>query len=279
MDDGLIISAGIDYISASIKSTEPSAVQWFGKATQYAEDVAKDGNEIKPAIRLGYQGISTAGVFVGMREDGYFVQISGERAQAGFDAIYNHHTHFSRLDVQVTCATPLGNPLTAINAQAAIARANETISKARQRDATLIQSLAKGATCYVGSRKSPQFGRIYDKYAESKAELYKNAWRYEIEFHNQLATQAARTFHTSEYAQSVQSAIFVKQWYQKRHIPCPWSTKAALYALPSIPKQTSDVEEKLKWLEMQVAPAIRRLLKLGLRDTILEVLGLDDRLT
>ena len=279
MQDGLVISAGIDYISASIKSTEPSAVQWFGNATQYAEAIASEGYEIKPAARLGYQGFSVSGMFAGMREDGYFVQISGERAQAGFNAVYNHHTHFSRLDVQVTCSTSTGNPSTAVNAQQSIARANETISKARQRDATLIQSLSKGATCYVGSRKSPQFGRIYDKFAESSESVYKNAWRYEVEFHNQLATQAARTFASSEYPQSVQSAIFVKQWYQKRHIPCPWSTEAALYALPSLPKQPSDVDEKLKWLETQVAPAIRRLLKLGLRDTILEVLGLDDRLT
>lgn len=279
MQDGLIISAGIDYISASMKSTEPDAINWFGQATRYLEDVAKDGSELKAAARLGYQGVSTGGCFAGMREDGYFVQISGERAQAGFNAIYDHHTHFSRLDVQVTCATSTGNPLTAINAQQSIARANETISKARQRDATLIQSLKSGATCYVGSRKSPQFGRIYDKHAESKEEQYKGAWRYEVELHNQLATQTARLFRESIYTQSVQSAVFVRQWYRKRNIFPPWRTEAELYALPSMPKQNSDVEAKLKWLEEQVAPAIRRLLKLGLRDTILEALGLDDKLT
>jgi hypothetical protein len=275
MAEGRILSAGIDYISASIKATDPSAVSWMGRIVEYQESIASEGVEIKPAARMGYSGLSVGSVFCGSREDGYFVQISGERAQNGFAVVYSDRAHFSRLDVQCTVATSDGSPLTAINAHESVRKANETISKARQRDAMLIQSIGKGSTCYVGSRKSPQFGRIYDKYAESKSEDYKNAWRYEIEFHNILATETAKRFARTEYAQSVESAILVKQWYTKRHISTPWSTAAALYALPSVPKHDQAVEDKLRWLEEQVAPAIRRLLKLGLRDSIIEVLGLD----
>jgi hypothetical protein len=276
MTDGLIVSAGIDYISATMNAAVHNSLEWFTKCNQYLETIAREGNETKAARRLGYDGFSVGGCFVGSREGDYFCQISGERAQAGFDVLYSPHVHYSRLDVQCTVQLPVEDTTVAAAVQRYVDKSNAKLSSSRQRDAILIQSLKKGATCYVGSRKSDQFGRVYNKAAETNSSDYKNCWRYEVELHNHIATRAATLLRLSEYLQSQWAATFVRQWLRHRGIPVPFSADAELQALPGAAKHLSDVETRLKWLEEQVRPAIRRLLKLGLRDTVMAALGLDD---
>jgi hypothetical protein len=274
-----IVSAGIDYISATIKHENPDAIAWYRNCTEYIETIARTGIEAKSAKRQGYEGVSVGGSFVGVRDDGYFCTISGERAQAGFSAAYSYNPHVSRIDVQCTVRTPVEDRSTAKSARDAVDQANRLLGGARQRNATLIEDLRGGATCYVGSRGSLQFARIYNKDAESGEEQYKNCWRYEVQLKNALAVKTAEQFRLSEYPQPMQAAVFVRQWLKKRGVRAPWKADAELVALPTVDKHSSDVETRLLWLREQVRPAIRRLLKLGLRDTILEALGLEESVT
>lgn len=276
MLDAAIVTAGIDYISATMLHTNPKVLIWYTDCVRYIETIARDGNDIKSTRRLGYEGFSSGGSFVGVREDGYLCTISGERAQEGFDTVYRYNPHVSRLDVQCTVKTPSGGRSTAVDARDAVAKANAKLSNVAQRDAVLIDSLLKGSTVYVCSRKSEQFARIYDKDKESGEERYKDCWRYEVQLKNNLATKTAELFRVSEYAQPAQAAVFVRQWLRKRGVHVPWKADAELSALPSDKNTPSDVEARLRWLREQVQPALRRLLKLGLRDSILEALGLDE---
>lgn len=276
MLDSRIVSAGVDYITATMPHTNPNVLEWYNNCIKYIETIARDGNETVSSRRQGYEGVSIGGSFCGVRDDGYMVNVSGERAQAGFDIVYRYQPHVSRLDVQCTFQSSDGAGDTARNAQLAVEQSNTKLSKAAQRDATLIQSLSGGATCYVCSKKSEQFARIYEKGAESGEEKYKGAWRYEVQLKNKLATQTATLFRLSEYAQPNQAAVFVRQWLRKRGVSVPWQAEAELHALPSETNTVSDVETRLRWLREQVRPAIRRLIKLGLRDSILEALELTD---
>jgi DNA relaxase NicK len=277
MLDASIVSAGIDYITATMPHEKPDVLNWYNNCVKYIETIARDGNELQQARRMGYEGVLCGGSFAGVRDDGYIVTITGERAQAGFNAVYRDLPHVSRLDVQCTLKTSDGGPSTAINARNAVAAANTKLSAAAQRNATLIEDLKGGATCYVCSKKSEQFARIYNKDAESGEERYKNCWRYEVQLKNNLATQAATLFRLSEYAQPNQAAIFVRQWLRKRGIAVPWQAEAELHALPSETNTPSDIEARLRWLREQVRPALRRLIKLGLRDSILEALDLSEK--
>lgn len=279
MLQGVIVSAGIDYISASMPHTNSDSVSWYNKCVHYIETIARTGLEAHNVKRQGYEGFSVGGSFVGIRDDGYFCTISGERAQDGFAAAYSYNPHVSRLDVQVTVRTATSNRDTAKDARTAVDRANEKLGGARQRNATLIEDLRGGATCYIGSRSSLQFARIYNKEAESKDEKYKDCWRYEVQLKNALATKTAEQFRKSIYTQPQHAATFVRQWIRKRGVYAPWKAEAELEALPTADKHTTDVESRLLWLEEQVRPAIRRLLKLGLRDSILLALGLSEDAT
>jgi Replication initiation factor len=279
MLQGNIVSAGIDYISTSMPREAQNAAEWYGKCLTYLQTIARDGNELKSAKRLGYEGWSSGGSFAGERDDSYFCTISGERAQAGFTAVYSRNAHISRLDVQCTIRTDVEDTSTAIRARDAVKVSNAALGGARQRNAILIEDLKGGATCYIGSRASLQFARIYNKEAESKEEQYKNCWRYEVQLKNALATKVAEQFVMSEYNQPSHAATFVRQWIRKRGVKAPWKAEAELYALPTPEKHNSDVETRLTWLREQVQPTIRRLLKLGLRDSILVALGLSDDTT
>lgn len=276
MLDSSIVSAGIDYISATMSYGENGAIEWYSGCMRAIERLSDDGNPIKHTQRNGYTGFSVGGSFVGEGLQGYFCTISGERAQAGFDTVYRYNPHVSRLDVQCTIRSPTTGRFTAELAKAAVKVANQRLGAASQRNATLIEDLRDGATCYVCSQKSEQFARIYNKDAESGEERYKDCWRYEVHLKNNLATQAAELFRISEYAQPAQAAVFVRQWLKKRGIVAPWKADAELHALPSEVSSPGDVESRLRWLREQVNPSLRRLIKLGLRDTILEALGLDE---
>jgi len=278
MDGVVIVSSGIDYISATMPQDRPNAHAWYYKCIQFMEAMASDGNELYQARRLGYEGVVCGGSFAGVRDDGYFCAISGERAQGGFDAVYNGLPHVSRLDVQTTVRLPARNPNIATDARDAVDRANKWLSSARRRNATIIEDLRGGATCYIGSIKGRQYARIYNKETESKEAQYERCWRYEVVLRNDMAGQAAEMCKMSEYAQPVWSSMFVRQWLRKRKVSIPFDAAAELQALPSPKTHASDIETRLVWLREQVRPAIRRLLKLGLRDTILECLGLSDDL-
>lgn len=238
--------------------------------------IASDGIDIYPGRRLGYEGLVCGGSFVGVRDDSYFCTVSGERAQEGFNYVYRNYPNVSRIDVQTTARLSAGDGNTARIARDAVIETNKRLGAARQRNATLIEDLRGGATCYVGSMKGPQYARIYNKEAESKEAIYKDCWRYEVVLRNDFATQTAELCRLSEYPQPGWAAMFVRQWLRKRGVLVPYAAAAELHALPSRETHESDVETRLQWLREQVRPSLRRLLKLGLRDSILEALGLDE---
>src|SRR5882672_300149 len=266
MLDSAIVSAGIDYISATMAYGENGAI----------ERLSDNGDPINHTKRNGYTGFAVGGSFIGEGLQGYFCNISGERAQDGFSVVSKYSPHYSRFDVQCTVRKPATGRFTAGIARSAVAVSNTKLGKQSQRNATLIEDLRGGATCYVCSKKSEQFARIYNKDVESGEERYKDCWRYEVQLKNNLATQAAGLFKTSEYTQPEQSASFVRQWLKKRGVAVPWTAAAELHALPSEVNNPSDVDNRLRWLREQVQPSLRRLIKLGLRDSILEALGLDE---
>jgi DNA relaxase NicK len=276
MEPGLIIASGVDYISATMQYKRPNAVIWYNRCIHLLEAMVKDGNDMYPARRLGYDGFVCGGSFAGAREDGYFCTISGERAQEAFSTVYSGMPHVSRIDVQATFRYDREVTTVARDARDAVIVSNVKLGKARQRNATVIEDLRGGATCYVGSKKGAQFARIYNKETESNEERYKHCWRFEVQLKNALACQTAELCKLSEYTQPQWAASFVRQWLRKRGIFVPYAASAELHALPAINTPASDVETRLQWLRDQVAPSLRRLLKLGLRDTILEALGLSE---
>lgn len=274
---GEVIDAGIDYISLTMLNDNPSQQAWHNAALAYLEQISAQLGEMNYAKRLGYEGMSSGGSFVGRRERDTIAIFSGERAKAAYERLYRRDTHVSRLDVQVSFRFNVTTNNVAQVARNSVSRANAKISGARQRNATLMEDLRGGATCYVGTRTSEQFARIYNKEAESGKPDFERVWRYEVQLKNKLAVKLAEQIATQTYTSSNHALVFVKQWLSHRGVSTPWKADAELLPLPKDSQPISQNDEKLAWLRKQVRPAIRSLLKYGLRDDILDALGLDDR--
>lgn len=276
---GEIVDAGIDYISLTMQNSNPNVENWLHSAQAYLEEIAIDRQLIEMTKRLGYDGWAFGGSFVGRRDRDAIAIFSGERAKRGFTLLYRPDCHVSRLDVQTSFRYRTASNNVAEIVRNQVERDNRRIGGARQRNATLITDLRGGATCYVGTRKSEQFARIYNKEAESGEATYKGVWRYEVQLKNRLAGKAAEQFISGTYPTDIHAAVFVKQWLRHRGVSVPWTTDAELLPLPRVDSQPTQVEARLEWLRTQVRPALRTLLKYGLRDAILDALGLIDDAT
>lgn len=273
---GEVIDAGIDYISLTMPNTNPNIQAWTLAANAYLQEISATGIEMNESRRLGYEGLAVGGSFVGVRERDTAAIYSGERAKSGFDRLYRPDTHVSRIDMQVSFRFNVTANNIAQVARNSVQRANQRISGARQRNATLMEDLRGGATCYVGTRTSEQFARIYNKDAESGKPEYERVWRYEVQLKNKLAVKLAEQLSAGVYQRSNHALVFVKQWLSHRGVSTPWKSDAELLPLPKVTQQSTQLEEKLTWLRTQVRPTLRVLLKYGLRDAILEALGLDE---
>jgi DNA relaxase NicK len=275
---GAIVSAGLDYLSLTMLNDNPNVVSWEGAALAYVTEIAETGLEPLLSKRLGSEGISIGGSFVGRRERDTIAIFSGERAIRAYDLLYRRDTHASRADVQVSYQFVVDNPNVADTARNQVKRDNAKVSSARQRNATLIEDLKGGATCYIGTRKSEQFGRIYNKAAESNDPRYDRVWRYEVQLKNRIASKLLEQIASKTYTPEMHAVVFVKQWLRHRGVSVPWTGEAELIPLPKDEQLPSDIETRLTWLRMQVRPSLRSLLKYGLRDAILEALGLSDEI-
>jgi hypothetical protein len=274
---GAIVDAGVDYLSMTMKNDNPVIHAWTHACLAYIREISDTGVEMIEGKRLGYDGVSVGGSFVGKRDGDTIAVYSGERAKLAFDRLYRSDCHVSRLDVQVSFRYDVSTDNVAENARNSVERANRTISSARQRNATLITDLRRGATCYVGTRKSEQFARIYNKEAESGEPQYERVWRFEVQLKNRLANQLAEQLASKTYTTPNHSAVFVKQWLRHRGVKTPWEADAEVLPLPRLSHPKTQVEEKLEWLRTQVQPSLRVLLKYGLRDAILDALGLNEQ--
>jgi hypothetical protein len=259
-----------------MRNDNPLTVAWHGSALAYLQDIAATGIEMNESRRLGYEGYTVGGSFVGVRDRDTAAIYSGERAKSAFDRLYRSDCHVSRLDVQVSYRFNVTASNVAQVARSSVDRANRRISGARQRNATLMEDLRGGATCYVGTRASEQFARIYNKDAESGDKAYERVWRYEVQLKNKYAVKLAEQIASKTYPTVNHALVFVKQWLAHRGVSTPWKADAELLPLPQINGNVPQVDAKLNWLRTQVRPALRVLLKYGLRDAILEALGLDE---
>jgi hypothetical protein len=274
MPSGSIIASGIDYITMTMKNDNPQVTLWKRNCLIYLEEISTEGGDIVVSKRLGYDGNSSGGSFVGERERDTIATFSGQDAKRAHLLLYHNDLHIARLDVQCTYQFDVNQVDIAKLARDATIRDNMKVGAARQRNATLIEDLRGGATCYVGQRTSQQFARIYNKEAESGNSAYANAWRYEVQLKNSLASQTAANFSKNEYTQEEYAAVFVKHWLRHRGIPTPWKAKGEILPLPRQERTPNEVELKLQWLRESVRPALRVLLKYGLIDDILDALGL-----
>lgn len=269
------VEGGIDWLTLTLKHETSGYTEWRSKCIERLQLWEGTGNILKSASRLGYEGISCGGAFVGEREDGSVAIFTGGLAAFTYEDTYHSAAHCSRLDVQITMELAADDTTYGLHRYNEAIRANELLPSTRQRKLSEYSTHKGGATYYIGARSSPAFGRIYDKMRESLLDAYRNCWRYEVECHNKEATTLYHYLHVTDVALPQIIRNYVARWYVKRGVLCPFWLEGAPPALWAVVHDKSDADRRLIWLEKQVRPALRTLRQVCGDATIAQALGID----
>jgi len=265
-----VADAGVDWLSASSPERNlydyANSLHW---RTEYRRHWAM----------LGYAGFETEGVRAGINADGAsFVQLSGQYARTNWRSYYQEAANCSRLDIQVTVKTKqyrgdiaerFGTRLHSYQTEVRAKRGPLKMPKPR-----LINGYGEGDTLYIGSRSSAQMCRIYDKEKESRKPEYLCCWRFEIEFHDELAKMMAATLIGSEHTEHLAVRLAVMAWLKNRGLYVTFHSGREGINLPNTYHKT-ELEEKLMWLEKQVRPTLQKLLVAGYGLSAINALDLE----
>jgi hypothetical protein len=182
-----LIDAGLDYIRATANG-DGSRAKLNGPAyAVFAHDQAL-GYAIHSAGMIGFYGQKSRHCFIGTREDWSMLQVTGEQCREHWNALLNDCDHVTRIDLQVTVQVEPGTVAATIQKahDDSIACKSPNGKKWKTKG---VSEDGKMQTVYVGKRASEWYGRIYDKYAESKKSQYKDCVRYEIELKGKAAQE------------------------------------------------------------------------------------------
>src|SRR4029453_16894015 len=107
---------------------------------------------------------------------------------------------------------------------------------------------------------------------------YAHCWRYEVELHNDVATETAHRLEKANGQRTANIASMVWKTYQERGILADYAPEDEQLALPASVRSPTDTDRRLSWLREQVRPACRALALVVPHAIILEALGLVDEL-
>lgn len=261
----------VDYVTLTARRQETrKALIVFGQTITVAEQ--RSGADVRPFAWQGYRGLSAGHVTWGDREDGSLLRLGGDLAAHHWRTAARAYDNCTRLDLAVTARrSPPARQL----AEVAFERAREEIERGASNGLTsLVMDNRGGQTCYIGSRTSDRFARLYDKEKESAQEEYAGCWRWELETKGDVAVALLRQLVRADDAGPLARAT-VHQHFTSKGCRPPWPSTGEPAAL-SIKKPESDDATRLRWLRDQVAPSVARLTERGKLIEVLRALGLGD---
>jgi len=274
------VASSVDFLTVTVANSQKS-ILLMQEAQRLKGDLEGCGWAVKKWGMHGYAGYRIAGMAWGMRHDGCIMMLSGQDAAINWLPALALAENVTRLDLAATVS--LGSPFINV-AKAAYARAITDPEKcfAKRRKYSFVENSGGGQTCYIGSRISDQFGRIYDKGCESAKDaicLPGMLWRYEVEFKSYRAKKLARQMEASAKAETETVADGIRHlvynWFRARGIPPIFNEPPSdVDWTLELEARITDDEASLNWLTVQVRPSVERLLERGREVEILEALGI-----
>lgn len=277
-DSGVLIESQVDWLTASAHGKERSQ-RLMDVARHVSKEEDSRGNRKRRWRLMGYEGYRVGRVAYGRRDDAScLVQLSGDTADAKLTDVLDEADVVTRIDLAATwrCSPP--DPLMGRN-QYALA---EMFHQAHPTSARpwFVGDSEGGYTCYLGSRESATFLRIYDKARESiasedraGAERYRACWRFELEakagMAEALATMVADREDRADYVRD-----YLVSFLAAHGMVAPFVAGQPVALLPGF-RRRSDEESRLKHLARNVRPTVRWLEERGRGADLRAALGID----
>lgn len=267
-DSPISYDAGVDFITAYW--SEEFAEQFPGKwLTEFIHEQRQKGEREYARSSNGIDWWGSSHVHIGCRDGERFVRASGPGSDAVFGRCHGSYSSLSRLDLAATCSfgSPQGEAATALY------RGFCELPPAfgQPRGSRLVADSKGGNTCYVGSRTSDVYLRLYDWGVAHGSGAAETTWRFEAELKGSVANDYAALL-MSETQRELAAAAMVRTLFTDRRIECPWNS--APNRPMARPRRKTEEEEKLKWLSEQVSPTCRKLIESGYIEACIEALGL-----
>lgn len=261
------LDCGVDYIT-STSASRSSTRELLAVGEKLMKREYRNGGIEKSWGMSGFTGWCCGHVQMGRRGQEGIVRLGSIVAQDKWRMVHAAGSNVSRLDLQVTTRTETP-------ARKSIARhfrqASRWSKASPGRSTVSIFSTSDGpSTVYCGKRSSDQFGRIYDKGAESGLDHWTNAVRYEVEMKAERAMRAA-DFLASQSKPLVQVQSLVSTFFSGRGCDLQWTWADTNI---SCPRSRSDLERRLRWIEESVRPSVLLLMHRGKSKEVLAALGL-----
>lgn len=264
-----IESAGVDWITASAPRSRASE-NLYTLGERLIKDEASNGNDLTPWRWQGYRGLKCGGASVGLRGDGYLIQLRSDVARDTWQQVMPHAANVSRIDLQLTARLDEARTELIRSQYARLRRAKNL--RGRPLDATLIDSRSRGSSLYLGRRSSERFARMYDKGGEERTAEPGKLIRWEVEFKKTTARQMATALNEADDVDAVAGST-VSDYFRSRRVQCVQVGLEPL-ATPR-PPRTTDNATKMAYLRNVVAPMLAKLLEAYDLATLLETVGLD----
>lgn len=236
--------------------------------------VEQKGHTAKDGALLGYNGVHCGQLFVGCREDGGLLRISGGTAPYGVTFLEQGGVHgrATRIDYAVTVKFDIDRESYAQETAETLSTSAARSTRGRPSRLELHRGFGGGDTCTIGARSSARYLRLYDKSREQNGEVGPNLWRFEVEYKKPLSEVMLAAYVNAENKESAVMAR-VRAEFEYQQVTIPWEEGEPIErAKVAVDKTT--IERKLAWLREQVAPSIRWLEREGYGVEAREALGL-----
>jgi len=142
-----------------------------------------------------------------------------------------------------------------------------------KRAVSLFRSDDGSATLYLGKRSSDKFCRIYEKGIESKLDHYEECVRYEVEFKNKCAVEAATFLRDAKNEYEAAKSVVMGYLADCRISP-PGLGDVPLTSIRA-PTERPTHHSTFQWLNTQVRPVLERVLEWDAHVEAVEALGYD----
>lgn len=267
-DSDVLVSIGCDYLTATTKTPEAGERLHYQGSTLFR--VQRDfGNKSKPWGMHGFSGYACGSTQVGTRNGEVIVRLSSDSAARSWRQVVQAAENVSRIDLQATVKTT-DEAADVIDSHRTEASINADEHKGK-RKVRWTQEHHGGYTLYLGDRQSNVFGRIYDKWQESKMVQYTGCVRFEAQFQNKLAWFIANSLLASACPKPA-VASYLTQFFAGRGVKLELPERDS--ATYSCPRPRSDDDKSLEWLKAAVSPTVKRLIDSGRGEEVLSALGL-----
>jgi hypothetical protein len=249
--DCIIKSAGIDWLTLTSVSRE-TKLRMRGVFETIAQGDCALGYKTVDAGGHGYVGKRVRHATLQHNGERDLLSVSGERARNTI-MMCREGDSASRLDIQITFKLE-GETADEYLRRAERQAENAPNIRGVRPEINHYASNGKYQTVYIGSRKSDVVLRLYDKFAESGEERYRDCVRYEVQYRNKpskaLWAHVARTGAGTMYLLQHLLGLLNRRGISTNHIELERQDIVR-------PKQEPLKEERtLGWWASQVAPSV-----------------------